>query len=147
LDKLPPSTSEDITVTTPHLHLFAQEINTQIYTDLPASTELKTYALTHALTQAECSRLGAALGKWTKSFHTWAAATEQEELRAKMEDNAAMRDLKFVINYTTLVATVENFPEILEVSKGVFESVAKKTKEELDREKGSLIHGDFWSGK
>jgi fructosamine-3-kinase len=64
-----------------------------------------------------------------------------------MEDNAAMRDLKFEINYTTLVATVENFPEILEVSKGVFESVAKKTKEELDREKGSLIHGDFWSGK
>ena len=147
MDKLPPGTSEDITVTTPHLHLFSRETNTQIYTDLPASTELKTYALTHALTQAECSRLGTALGKWTKSFHAWAAAPEQEELRVKMGGNEEMRDLKFAINYTTLVATVENFPEILEVSKGVFESVAKKTKEELDREKGSLIHGDFWSGK
>jgi hypothetical protein len=64
-----------------------------------------------------------------------------------MEGNTAMRDLKFAINYTNLVATVENFPGILGDAKGLFEDVAKKTREELDKDRGVLIHGDFWSGK
>lgn len=147
LDQLPPATNEEVTITTPHLHHFSQETNTQVYSDLPASMELKTYVLTHPLTQAECSRLGTALGTWARSFHEWAAAPEQQELRVKMEGNVAMRELKYTINYTTLVATVQNFPSILGSSKEVFEAVAKKTREELDAEKGPLIHGDFWSGK
>lgn len=64
-----------------------------------------------------------------------------------MEGNEAMRDLKYAINYTNLVATVENFPSILGSSKEAFEAVAKRTREELDEMKGALIHGDFWSGK
>jgi hypothetical protein len=69
------------------------------------------------------------------------------DLRKKMEGNIAMRNLKYMINYANLVGTVENFPSILDDSKELFEAVAKWTKEELDEEKGSLIHGDFWSGK
>jgi hypothetical protein len=64
-----------------------------------------------------------------------------------MEGNTAMRDLKYMINYPTLVATVESFPSILGASKALFEALAKKTREELDNEMGPLIHGDFWSGK
>lgn len=132
---------------TPHLFLFSRETNTQVYSDLPASMELKTYALTHPLTQSECTRLGHALGSWTRRFHDWSAAPEQAELRKAMEGNVAMRDLKYMINYTNLVATVENYPAILGSSKDIFQAVAKRTREELDKEKGALIHGDFWSGK
>jgi hypothetical protein len=139
--------SEGIMVTTPRLYLFSQETNTQVYSDLPASTELKTYALTHPLTQGECMRLGRALGSWTKKFHDWANGPEQQALRKKMEGNTAMRDLKYALNYTNLVATAENFPSILGGSREVFEAVAKRTREELDEKKGDLIHGDFWSGK
>ena len=57
-----------------------------------------------------------------------------------------MRDLKYMINYTNLVA-VKNFPCILGPSKSVFEAVAKRTWEELHGGEGALIHGDFWSGK
>jgi len=59
----------------------------------------------------------------------------------------AMRDLKYMINYSNLVATVENFPSILGPWKEIFKAVAKRTKEDLDEERGALIHGDLWSGK
>lgn len=64
-----------------------------------------------------------------------------------MKGSVAMKELKYTINYTTLVATIERFPEILEGSRGVFEAVAKDVRERFDNEEGSLIHGDFWSGK
>jgi fructosamine-3-kinase len=64
-----------------------------------------------------------------------------------MKGNVAMRDLKFMINYARLMPTAEKFPSILGSSKEIFEAVAKRTKEELDRGEGALIHGDFWSGK
>jgi hypothetical protein len=144
---LPPSCHLDITVQTPYLYHFFPEINTQIYSDLTSSSELKTYVLTHALSRAQCSRLGQSLGLWTKRFHTWAAAPEQEQLRETMKGNSTMRDLKYSINYTDLVATIDNFPAILERSRKVFEGVAKDVKESLDKGEGTLIHGDFWSGK
>ncbi|KAG0648904.1 Psilocybin biosynthesis kinase [Hyphodiscus hymeniophilus] len=146
LDQLQATTNQGVTITTPHLFLFSQDTNTQVYSDIPTSTELKTYTLTHALTQAQCRRLGYVLGSWTRNFHTWAAAPEQAGLRKKMEGNDAMRELKYMINYTNLVGTVERFPEILGRSKEVFEAVAERTRGELDTERGSLIHGDFWSG-
>ncbi|KAF4627319.1 hypothetical protein G7Y89_g10841 [Cudoniella acicularis] len=148
LETFPPVTNSEITVTTPKLYSFIYEndTGTQIYSDLPSSADLKTYALTHALMKEQCSRLGYSIGAWAKAFHIWAAAPEQKELREKMKGNTAMKELKYRLNYTNLVATIDNFPEILEASRGVFEEVAKETKEELDREEGSLIHGDFWSG-
>jgi hypothetical protein len=136
-----------VEITTPKLWLFDGETNTQVYADLPASTELKTYLLTHSLSLPQAKRLGVALGKWTKAFHVWGAAPEQAALRGSMEGNKAMRELKYTINYTTLVATIANFAEILEESRDVFESVAKVTRDEMDGEEGVLIHGDFWSGK
>lgn len=136
-----------IKVRTPKMYSFSSETNTQIYSDFPASTELKTYASTHPLNEDQCTALGQALGKWTKTFHNWAAAPEQGELREAMKGNEAMKDLKYMINYPALTATIENFPEILENSREIFEAVAKDVNDNMAQEEGSLIHGDFWSGK
>ncbi|KAH8668050.1 kinase-like domain-containing protein [Tricladium varicosporioides] len=148
LEGLPPVTNSLVTVTTPKIYSFIHEndTGTQVYSDLPSSSDLKTYALTHALSQEQCSRVGFALGAWAKAFHTWAAAPEQESLREKMKGNTAMKELKYRLNYTNLVTTIDNFPELLGESRGVFEEVAKNTREELNAGEGLLIHGDFWSG-
>jgi hypothetical protein len=58
-----------------------------------------------------------------------------------------MRDLKFMVNYTRLVATVQRFPNILGSSKEIFQAVKEKTQREVDEEEGEMIHGDFWTGK
>jgi fructosamine-3-kinase len=144
---LPPTTESLITIQTPKIYPFKPETNTQIYSDLALSTDLKTYALTNTLTHSECARLGFALGRWIKNFHTWGAAPEQASLREKMKESTEMRALKYQINYPTMVATIANFPEILEESREIFEAVAKDIKDRLDSEDGDLIHGDFWTGK
>ncbi|TVY40253.1 4-hydroxytryptamine kinase [Lachnellula occidentalis] len=146
LEQLNPISHSGITVQTPKLYSFSPETHTQIYADLPSSTELKTYALMHSLTKAQCSRLGHALGLWAKTFHAWGAAEQQQSLRQVMIGNVAMRELKYAINYARLVATVEDFPDILQGSREVFEAVAMDVRAWLDREEGTLVHGDFWSG-
>ena len=146
-ESLPASSHLEVTVETPRLHCFLPETNTQVHADLPSSTELKTYVLTHPLSQSQCSRLGHSLGLWTARFHAWAAAPEQEKLREIMKGNVAMRELKYNMNYANLIATIGNFPSILESSRTVFEEVAKDVRASLDRGEGALIHGDFWSGK
>ncbi|KAI6715787.1 hypothetical protein B2J93_1148 [Marssonina coronariae] len=148
LAALPPSTHSNITVQTPLLHLFSPATNTQVYSDLPSSLDLKTYALKYgpALAQPQCAALGHALGLWTRRFHDWAQADEQRELVESMGGNVAMRDLKFTVNYDTLIATIACFPEVLEGSRGVFERVRESRLREKGGEGAVLIHGDFWSG-
>jgi len=140
---------KEIAVQTPRLHQFSPETHTQIYQDLPSSLDLKTYVLTHAqeLAQPKCERLGMALGLWLRKFHEWGREKEQKGLVEKMNGNREMRDLKYRLNYVTLVQTVANFPGILGDAKGVFEEVAGGVKEEGERGEGQLIHGDFWTGK
>jgi hypothetical protein len=141
---------EGITVQTPKLYLFSPETHTQIYTDLPSSLDLKNYVLTHthSLTKSQCARLGHSLGAWAKGFHSWAQSPEQEKLKEHMRANKDMMELKYTMNYgSILMDTISKFPQILEVSRGVFEEVAKSVRGELDGNGGVLIHGDFWSGK
>jgi hypothetical protein len=145
--ELTPTVESGVIIETPKIYPFNPELNTQIYSDLALSTDLKTYALTHPLTQAECTRVGFALGKWLKNFHTWGAAPEQASLREKIKENTEMRALKYQINYPTMIATIANFPELLEDSREIFEDIAKDMKEKLDASEGDLIHGDFWTGK
>ncbi|KAE8450869.1 hypothetical protein EG329_005309 [Mollisiaceae sp. DMI_Dod_QoI] len=148
LSSFPPVVHSGILVQTPHLYLFNKETNTQVYSDLPSSLDLKTYVLTHheTLTEAQCQRLGRALGEWCRSFHVWANSPQQTSLREVMKGNKAMQDLKYSINYDVLLATVDVFPEILGEKKALLEEVAKKVKTELEARDGELIHGDFWSG-
>jgi len=59
-----------------------------------------------------------------------------------------MLELKYRLNYgMNLIGTIDNFPELLEGSRKTFEALGKRVRDELDSEEGSLIHGDFWSGK
>lgn len=62
-----------------------------------------------------------------------------------------MKQLKFWVNYTMLIDTIANFPDILTQSRDVFEQVrdfaaTELTKQNHDNEYG-IIHGDFWTGK
>ncbi|KAI5238886.1 hypothetical protein E4T43_07106 [Aureobasidium subglaciale] len=147
LPSLSPSTHSNITVQTPTLHLFSPATNTQIYSDLPSSLDLKTYVLKYAsaITHPQCLRLGHALGLWTRKFHDWAQAKEQEELVKSIQGNVAMRDLKFMINYERLVQSIDTYPKILEGSRRLFETVREGVRKDLD-DGAVLIHGDFWSG-
>lgn len=68
-----------------------------------------------------------------------------------LTENISMKELKYHINYSMLLETIEKFPEILEESRGVFEKVrdfaaAELKKLDHDDEYG-IIHGDFWTGK
>jgi len=109
---------------------------------------LKAYVLKHAssITHSQCLRLGHALGLWTRRFHDWAQAKEQEELVESMRGNVAMRDLKFMINYERLVQSIDTYPRILEGSRSLFEAVREGVRKDLD-DGAVLIHGDLWSGK
>lgn len=150
LATLSPSTHREITVATPTLHHFSPQTNTQVHADLPASLDLKTYALQHgqALTQPQCARLGFALGLWTRRFHAWARADGQRPLVEAMRGNAAMRELKFAANYERLVESVARFPAILEGSRTVLEQVRAERRRDMVEGRGDvLIHGDLWAGK
>ena len=137
-----------ITIQSPKLYHFSPSTNTQIHSDLPSSTTLKTYFLTHTLTQEQCSHLGQGLGLWLKKFHAWGAEPEQERVREEMRGNTAMRDLKWWLNYgPNISAAIEKYSNILGPSKNIFDSVGSEIREMLDRGEGTLTHGDFWSGK
>lgn len=95
--------------------------------------------------------LGRALGSWLRSFHDWAADEKQAECREILSKNGVMKGVKFYVNYTMLIDTIGNFPDILEESRDVFEQVRDFAAAEMKREdsdhKYGVIHGDFWTGK
>lgn len=139
---------------TPRVFQFDRETNTQIMEDLPNSLDLKNFLLSdlsHGVSESSGRSLGRSLGSWLRSFHDWADKSEQAETRSLFAQNGTGRDLKFYINYSMLIDTVANFPDILEESRGVFEEVKSFAAAELkksDREEGfGIIHGDFWTGK
>ncbi|KAH7342671.1 kinase-like domain-containing protein [Rhexocercosporidium sp. MPI-PUGE-AT-0058] len=148
LSTFPPIKHTNITIQTPTMHLFSASTNTQVYSDLPSSLDLKTYVLTYSSTLIlpQCRRLGHALGLWTRNFHSWAQADEQKELVESMKGNVAMRDLKFMINYEALVGIVARFPGALKGCVEIFEKVREERRGEIGGDEAVLIHGDFWSG-
>ena len=58
-----------------------------------------------------------------------------------------MKDLKFWVNYTLLLDTIENFPDILEGNRDIFEKVRDLAAAELEQQSHDdgygVIHGDF----
>ncbi|KAH8801684.1 kinase-like domain-containing protein [Xylogone sp. PMI_703] len=147
LQKLDPASRSNITVTTPKLYYFSPTTNTQVYSDLPSSTTLKLFCLAHpTLSRQQCSRIGETLGVWARNFHAWGARPDQDSLRAEMRKSTVMKELKYSINYATLIARVSDFPEILQGSKPIFEEIAADVKRRMDAGEGTLIHGDFWTG-
>lgn len=73
--------------------------------------------------------MGYSLGLWAKQFHQWAQDPAQAKLRETMKGNIAMKELKFHINYDTLLATIKKFPDILEDSRNVFQTIRDEARE------------------
>ncbi|KAF3395741.1 hypothetical protein F1880_007292 [Penicillium rolfsii] len=145
--------SQKIIVKTPRLFHFDKETNTQILEDLPDSVDLKHYLisdLSREISKISARALGHSLGSWLRSFHKWASKPEQAETRGILGGNQALKTLKFYINFTWLLDTIQNFPAILEGSREIFEKVRDFAAEELKRteidDEYNVIHGDFWTG-
>lgn len=147
-------TSDKIAVKTPRLLDFNRETDTQVLEDLPYSIDLKNFLLSEVsrdLSESSGRALGSALGSWLRLFHHWAAEEQQMESRKVLGENKVMKDLKFWVNYTLLMNTIENFPSILEQDRDIFEKIRDLAAAELERQDHDngygIIHGDFWTGK
>ncbi|KAK4871207.1 hypothetical protein LT330_000444 [Penicillium expansum] len=153
LDGLTRYTNGKISVKTPRLLDFNRETNTQVFEDLPDSIDLKNFLLSkvsHDLSESSGRALGSALGSWLKSFHHWTTEEQQTEITKLLGENKIMKDLKFWVNYTMLLDTIENFPSILEGDRDIFEKIRDLAAAELERQSHDdgygVIHGDFWTG-
>ncbi|KAJ5616366.1 hypothetical protein N7537_001480 [Penicillium hordei] len=153
LDGLAMYTNGKITVRTPRLLDFNRETNTQVFEDLPNSIDLKNFLLSkvsHDLSESSGRALGSALGSWLRLFHHWTAEEQQIESTKILGENKVMKDLKFWVNYTMLLDTIENFPDILEGNRDIFEKIRDLAAAELEQRSHDngygVIHGDFWTG-
>lgn len=132
---------------------FNPETNTQIQEYFPSSVNIKVYALSRLTSHEEALKgqfrgIGEGLGRWLRSFHSWAADPVQAKLQAKIKMNQDMQALKNQINYANLLSKIDQFPDILGDVREVFEEVKKMSEAELtDESKLQIIHGDFWTGK
>jgi hypothetical protein len=140
-------------VRAPKLYYFSPDTNTQVQECLPDATDLKSYALQHFTTRDPsrkllCHDLGYSLGTWLRQFHGWVSLAEQQAMLYDIaKSNKPMQAIKHMVNYSTLVATVDTFLSILGDAKDVFEQVGKMAAAELERDDLEIIHGDFWTGK
>lgn len=154
-----PSTNitDQVSLKAPRLYLFNRETNTQVLEDFPEALNLKSILVSPTansiLSQSFATSIGHTLGSWLRSFHTWASAPAQADLRKEIEKNEPMRKLKYLVTYDSFIQVVEKFPEILEGSRKTLEDVKDMATKEFERTVGEagedwgIIHGDFWTGK
>lgn len=158
MNKYSPTTTDHISVKTPHLYLFNPEMNIQVIEDFQDTLDLETMLVTLHETkipsQSIVKSVNRALGAWLRSFHTWTSAPQQSGLRSEVWKNEPMRKLKLRITYDVFLKVVENFPDILESHQETLEEVREMGVKEFEREPSEdadedwgIIHGDFWSGK
>ncbi|KAL4999276.1 kinase-like domain-containing protein [Aspergillus recurvatus] len=146
-----------ITVKSPKLLHFSPSTYTQVMEDLPGAVDLKTFLLSPDVSERVSKEwtlsIGRTLGAWLRSFHVWSAQPAQADLAKQLTENTVMRDLKFSINYNSLVSMIDAYPDILgdSYTRYVFQKVrdaAAAELEDTDTENAIIgpIHGDFWSG-
>ncbi|KAJ5885502.1 hypothetical protein N7495_010012 [Penicillium taxi] len=153
LDGLAPYSHDNLMVKTPRVLYFNVKTDTQVLEYLPNSVDLKSFLLSEefqGVSKPLAQSLGRALGSWLRHFHNWVREKQQAESREMLAKNDSMKQLKFSVNYDTLINTIDNFPEILENSRDVFEKVrglaAAELKKQPHDEGYGVIHGDFWTG-
>ncbi|KAK3313788.1 kinase-like domain-containing protein [Apodospora peruviana] len=94
-----------------------------------------------------CVGLGTSIGAWLDSFHRWAKLPEQSSLQKTAKANKDMQSMKYRDYYARLVATIDDYPSILEEARETFESVKVMAADELkDTDSLQVIHGDLWTG-
>lgn len=103
------------------------------------------------ISRPSATSLGRSIGGWLRHFHDWTNSPAQDELKELLNKNDVMKELKFYVNYTMLMDTIQNFPLLLEEARGIFEKVRDLAATELKKtdydDSYGLIHGDFWTGK
>jgi hypothetical protein len=143
-----------ITARAPKLLHFDPPTYTQVMEDLPSAADLKTFLLsasdTEKISKEWTLSIGRTLGIWLRSYHLWISEAAQADVAAQFEKNQQMRNLKFSINYDSLVTMIDTYPDLLASSRSTFEKVRERAAAELEETPGGAIgpiHGDFWSGK
>ncbi len=158
LQGFPSATAETTSIKTPCLYLFNRETNTQVLEDYPDTIDLKSLLVLPTskslLTRPVATSIGHDLGTWLRSFHTWASAEAQAQLRAEIGGNEPMRRLKHSVTYDSFIQILEKFPPVLEQNQSILEAVKEWAADEFknpstdeEGEYWGLIHGDFWAGK
>lgn len=147
-----PPTKGRFAVHTPKLYHFNPKTSTQIQEYLPQALSLKDYALKNFASpdpsrKPLCVELGRSLGAWLHQFHDWAKLPEQSGFREIAKLNDAMRGIKHTSNYSTALATVDNYPSALADAKETLQKSMEAAEEELNRSDLQVTHGDFWTGK
>ena len=145
LHGLPHLLSNNVLIKTPTLHYFSKESNTLVVEDLPDSVDLKTSLLGQRIPKQIATCIGSALGSWTRAFHDWGMAPEQNKLQTYLKDNVLATGLKWNVNYGRLLETAASFPSVLEGHRKVLEEICIEMKNES--RSNVIIHGDFWPGK
>ncbi|KAL4763513.1 kinase-like domain-containing protein [Aspergillus foveolatus] len=146
-----------VTVKSPKLLHFSRSTYTQVMEDLPDSVDLKTFLLSFDVSERVSREwvlsISRTIGSWLRLFHVWSIHPAQAEFAKQLAENTVMRDLKFSINYDSLVSMIDAFPDILGDShtSSVFQRVrdaAAAELEDADTQDGTIgpIHGDLWSG-
>lgn len=139
LERFPPVVFKGVTIQAPKLYHFFRDTNTQVIEDLHSSVDLNTYALKHPLTEDECDRIGCAIGRWLRQFHSWANWVAQEELRNRMKQNVKMRELKFQITYGGWLAeTISRFPDLLEGCREILQAVTLTIRDGMIEKPGAI---------
>ncbi|KAH8688787.1 kinase-like domain-containing protein [Talaromyces proteolyticus] len=157
LDGLPNTTTENITIQTPHLYEFDRKQNTQILEDLSDTIDLKTVLVSAeagvVLPQSISTAIGCAVGVWLRAFHSWTAQPAQANLRKEIAANEPMRKLRYQISYGAFIEIVQKFPEVWDEYGTILQQVQDMATEEYAQsihdpgvEDWGVIHADFWAG-
>jgi fructosamine-3-kinase len=156
MDFFPPVKIENFCIRTPHLYYSNK--NTHILEDLAGTMDLKTVlksdASSKVLTQLISTAIGRVVGYWLRKLHNWASEPKQAGLQKYMEENNAMREVRYKVSYGAFIDIVRKFPKVWEASGNALEQARDMAAAEYaitasgeQGESWSIIHGDFWSGK
>ncbi|KAH8807339.1 kinase-like domain-containing protein [Xylogone sp. PMI_703] len=140
----------------PRLYFFDEETSTQILEDITGVVDLKTVIVapmtTGLLSESFMNHIGYTLGSWLRDFHSWTSAPSQSNLCAKIENNKAIRQLKYDITFGSFIEVLEQFLEVLGHNKEILKNIKDMATKDLqieateELEGWGIIHGDFWTG-
>ena len=142
----------------PRAFLSNQRSGIIVLEDLADTIDLKTALVSkrrnEVLTNHNAARIGTQLGMWLRSFHEWTTLPDQAALRASVEKNQPMRELKYKVTYGSFIEVLEELSVVSAASKQAFESIRDNALSELSQYSANDIsntwgisHGDFWTGK
>ena len=119
--------------------------------DLPSAIDLSSWLRSYGTStpKSQLQSLGRTIGAWLRRFHDWAMsdAPSAKDLRLRVAENTAMKDLKWTINMGRYHPAPDEFPKLEWEPKAVYEDIERDLRRRVFEEGQMVIHGDFWPGK